>query len=400
MLISVDLLNSISPPVPLTQPDPVLSRATHTVTVGAGLRLWALNDRLAERGLALANLGDINAQSIAGAISTGTHGTGGVQAGLSAQVRGVEVVLASGQLVQASASKNPELFEASRLGLGAVGILTAVTLAVEPAYYLRAVEEPWPLVRVLDELDALTGLGSGVAPAAGEPTAADDRPEHFEFYWFPHTRRTLTKRNYRTAHHDAPLHRARAWLDDELLSNNVFELTNRVAAAAPRTTRRINSIAARALSARAYTGPSDEVFVTSRRVRFRESEWAIPYAALYDVLREIDAWTNRSGARISFPIEVRFAAAEEPWLSTAYGRDSAYVAVHQFHRVAHSEYFAAVQDIMRAHGGRPHWGKMHSLDAAYLADQFPRMGDFTRVRAAHDPGGLFLNPYLKQLLGL
>lgn len=395
VLISLDHLRSVGSPVALTEPDAVLPRATHTVTVGAGLRLRDLNELLAQRGLALANLGDINAQSIAGAISTGTHGTGGARAGLSAQVRGVELVLASGRVIAADAQQNPELFAAARLGLGTLGILTSVTLAVESAYFLRAVEEPWPLARVLTELDELTGL----AAMPGSLATDDARPEHFEFYWFPHTRRTLTKRNYRSEQNDAPLHPARAWLDDELLSNDVFELTNRLAAAAPRTTRRINQIASRALSARAYTGVSHEVFITSRRVRFRESEWAIPYATLYDVLRDIDAWINRSGARISFPIEVRFAAAENPWLSTAYGRASAYVAVHQFHRIAHQEYFAAVQDIMRAHGGRPHWGKMHDLDATYLAQHYPRMGDFNRVRAEYDPTGLFSNPYTTQVLG-
>lgn len=342
VLLNLDLLSSVGRAVALHEPDRVLPRATHTITVGAGIRLRDLNAHLTARGFALANLGDIDAQSIAGAISTGTHGTGGPVAGISAQVRGVE----------------------------------------------------------LDDLTGLTGFtGTPGAPThAGPPNAVVG--QHFEFYWFPHTRRTLTKRNTRTTHDDAPLHPARAWFDDELLSNNAFEVINRLAARAPRTTTVLNRVSARALSAREYTGAWHEVFVTSRRVRFRESAWAIPYAAMPDVLREIDAWINRSGARIAFPVEVRFAAPEDLWLSTAYGRASAYVAVHQFHRVAHQDYFAAVQDIMRAYDGRPHWGKLHTLDASYFAQHYPRLPDFNRVRAEHDPNGLFLNPYTRRVLGV
>lgn len=410
VLLNLDLLSSIGRPTELHAPDPVLPRATHTITVGAGMRLRDLNLHLTARGFALANLGDIDAQSIAGAISTATHGTGGPVAGLSAQVRGVELVLASGQIIQADAQTNPNLFEAARVGLGTIGILTAVTLAIEPAYLLRALEEPWPLARALEELDDLTGLagptGTASAASPGEPQygpTPDDvvgRPEHFEFYWFPHTRRTLTKRNYRTTHDDAPLHPVRAWFDDELLSNNVFEVINRLAARAPRATPVLNRISSRALSAREFTGSWYEVFATARRVRFRESEWAIPYAQLGEVLREIDAWINRTDARIAFPIEVRFAAPEAPWLSTAYGRATAYVAVHQFHRVAHHDYFAAVQNIMLAHDGRPHWGKMHTLGADYFTTQYPRLPDFIQVRAEHDPAGMFLNPYTRQILGV
>lgn len=401
VLLNLDLLSSIGRPVALRGPDPILPRATHTITVGAGIRLRDLNTHLTARGFALANLGDIDAQSIAGAISTGTHGTGGPVAGISAQVRGVELVLASGQIVQADAATHPELFQAARIGLGTLGILTAVTLAVEPAYLLRAQEEPWHLARVLEELDARTGL-SGLTGTPGAPTPesrAAAAEQHFEFYWFPHTRRALTKRNTRTTHDDAPLHPARAWFDDELLSNRAFEVINQLAARVPRTTRVLNRVSARALSAREYTGAWHEVFVTSRRVRFRESEWAVPYAAMPDVLREIDSWINRSGTRIAFPVEVRFAAPEDLWLSTAHGRASAYIAVHQFHRVAHENYFAAVQDIMRAYGGRPHWGKLHTLGADYFAQHYPRLPDFNRVRAEHDPNGLFLNPYTRRVLG-
>ena len=352
------------------------------VTVGAGWPLHALGPALAAQGLAMSNLGDIDVQTISGAIGTGTHGTGGRFGGISDQVRGLELVLADGSVVQGSADDDPDLFQSARVGLGAFGVVTAVTLQCEPAYALHAVETPMPLAQVLDALDAFIAAN-----------------EHFEFYWFPHTHRTLTKRNNRVPSGTplAPLGKLRSFVDDDLLSNRVFEVVNRVATLVPRTVPRINAVSARALSAREFTDASYKVFASTRSVRFRESEWAMPRAALREVLREIDSWVERSGERLPFPVEVRFGAADEPWLSTAHGRDTAWVAVHQYHRMDHTRYFDAVQAILRDYEGRPHWGKMHSLDAAQLAELYPRFADAMAVRDRVDPGRLFGNDYLERV---
>ncbi|MGP7960147.1 D-arabinono-1,4-lactone oxidase [Sanguibacter sp. A247] len=379
-LLSLDRLAFVDEPVALAVPD---GRATHTVRVGAGLRLRHLNAALARLGLAMSNLGDIDHQSVAGAISTGTHGTGGAVASLSAQVRAVELVLADGSRVSASPTARPELFEAARLGLGTLGVLTAVTLAVEPAYVLEAREEPWPLDRVLDQLDDLLDLN-----------------DHVEFFWFPHTRRALLKRNNRRAHSDAPLGRARAFVDDEVFSNGLFEVVNRVGHVAPRAIPRLNALSSRALSARRFTAPSHDVFVSPRRVRFRESEWAVPLDVLPTVLSEIEAWIAGSGEHVSFPVEVRFAAPDDVWLSTAYGRDTAYVAVHQYWRTDPTRLFTAVQQIMLAHEGRPHWGKEHRVGLDHLEAVYPRLGDFRAARAAADPSGMFLNAHLRRMFEL
>ncbi|KQY23165.1 FAD-linked oxidoreductase [Cellulomonas sp. Root485] len=375
-LDSVDALERVAP-----QDD-----GTTHVTVGAGIRLGALNTLLADRGLAMRNLGDIDKQSIAGAISTGTHGTGARLGGLATQVVGARLVTATGDVVETSPTQQPELFELARLGLGSVGVLAAVTLEVVPAYRLEAREEPWPLEEVLEQLDGPDGLVEG--------------NDHFEFYWFPHTRRALTKRNNRVPDDVVvPLPRLRAWVDDELLSNAVFSLANGVATLAPSTTASINGFAARALSSRRYTAPSAEVFVSPRRVRFREMEYAVPRDELVHVLTEIDAWIESSGERVPFPVEVRFAAADDLWLSTAHGRETAYVAVHQYLRLPYARYFAAVERIVAQVGGRPHWGKMHWLEAEQLGALYPRFGDAQRVRAEADPTGVFSNPYLDRLLG-
>ena len=371
------------------------------VTVGAGIRLYALNTLLAQNGLAMVNLGDIDRQSLAGALSTGTHGTGGRLTGLAALVHGVRVLTADGSVVEADAQTHPGLFEAARLGLGTLGVLLAVTLRTAAAYTLTAQEEPWPLDAVLD---GLAGPGNLV-----------DTNDHFEFYWFPHTRRALTKRNNRGPVQTAaqrllegdplpgrtpsPWARTRRWVDEELLSNGLFTLTNEVGHRVPSTIRGINRVAARALAPRTYTAPSHEVFITARRVRFREMEYAIPRADLPEVLAEIDRWIESSGERVSFPVEVRFAAPDDVWLSTAYQRESAYIAVHQFVRTPHERYFAGVETILRRAEGRPHWGKLHTLGAPELRALYPRFDDFQAVRAAYDPAGLFANAYTRRVFG-
>ncbi|MGH3488201.1 MAG: D-arabinono-1,4-lactone oxidase [Actinopolymorphaceae bacterium] len=357
---------------------------TGLVTVLAGTPLHRLNVLLDEAGLAMSNLGDIDRQTVAGALSTGTHGTGARHPGLAAQVESLDLVCADGSVRTCSARHEPDLFAAARVGLGALGIVTAVTLRCVPSFLLAADERPRPLRQVLTDLDALV-----------------DGHDHFEFYWFPHTMRTLTKANDRVPAGSParPLSRFRAWLDDEFLSNRVFEWTNRLTARVSRLTPAVNSLATWALSARSYTDVSHRVFVSPRRVVFRESEWAVPRAAVPALLEDIRRWIERSRQHVSFPIEVRFAAADDSWLSTGYGRATGYVAVHQYHRLPYARFFRAVEEIVAAYDGRPHWGKIHGLDAARLAELYPRFDDFRHVRETVDPGGVFTNPYLDRVLG-
>jgi FAD-linked oxidoreductase len=353
-------------------------------TVRAGTPLHVLNDELATFGYALPNLGDVDRQSIAGATATGTHGTGLRLTGLSAGIRAVRIVLADGSVVDCSPTRESELFQAARLGLGALGIITEITLEVVPTFLLHAVEKPEPLAALLEHLDVTA-----------------EANDHFEFYWFPHTDRTQTKRNNRvpdgTPRRPLPAWRER--LDDDVLSNRLFEVTNRIATRLPRATRSINAIASRALTERQYTDASHKVFVTSRDVRFMESEWAFPRHVLADVLEELRRWVDTHDEHISFPVECRFAAADDVWLSTAYERDSCYVAIHKYHRQERGAYFDAFEAIAAEHGGRPHWGKMHGRDAAYLRAQYPRFDDFIAVRNRVDPDRVFRNPYLERVLG-
>ena len=358
--------------------------ATGLVTVKAGTPLHELNQLLAELGLAMTNLGDIDRQTISGATSTGTHGTGAAFGGLAAQIRGLELVLADGSVVSCSATERPDLFACARVGLGALGVVTAVTLQCEPAFMLEADERPMPLEEVVGSIDEL---------------AADN--DHFEFYWFPHTDVALTKRNNRVAPGGElrPLGRVRRWVDDELLSNTVFHAVCAVARRRPPLVPRFNRMAAKALGARRFTAASYEVFTSPRRVRFVEMEYAVPRAALTDAVRAVQRVIERDGLLVSFPIEVRVAAPDDIPLSTASGRESAYVAIHRYRGEPFEPYFRAVETELRAMEGRPHWGKMHSLDADRLRNLYPRFDDFRTVRDRLDPGRVFTNPYLDRVLG-
>jgi L-gulono-1,4-lactone dehydrogenase len=353
-----------------------------TATVAAGSTLHDINIALHGHGLALANMGDITVQTVAGAIATGTHGTGRDNASLSAQVAGLELVLADGSVVTCSRANEPELFAAARLGLGAVGVVTAVTLDVVPSFLLHAVEEPRRLDDVLNDFDDLAATN-----------------DHVEFFWFPHTDRTLTKRNNRVGPGvgPAPLSRLRAWRDDELLSNSVFGLVCRAGRAAPRLVPAINQVSGRALGRREYVDTSFRVFASPRRVRFTEQEYAVPRAALGPLLTELRDLVERF--KISFPVEVRVAPADDVWLSPAYGRDTAWVAVHMFEHVRYAAYFAAVEERALAVGGRPHWGKLHTRDAAWCAASLPGFARFAAVRDRVDPDRVFSNDHVRHVLG-
>ena len=359
-----------------------VDEAAGQVTVEAGCPLRVLNEYLAGRGLALANMGDIQEQTVAGAIQTGTHGTGRDLASIAAQVTALEMVRADGSIVTATADSDPALLAAARVGLGALGVLTAVTFQAVPAFRLEAREEPMRWAEVIARLDELTSEN-----------------EHFEFYWFPHTDGCLTKRNNRTTGPARPLPGWRYRLDDEFLSNTLFGATCRLGQRYPGTIPVINGIASKALGARRYVDTSHQVFTSPRRVRFKEQEYAIPREHLAGVLAEIRGLFARHDWRISFPIEVRVAPADGIWLSTASGRPTAYIAIHVFHRTGHEEYFRAVEAVMTAVGGRPHWGKLHTRDAQYLSGVYPGHADFVALRNELDPARRFSNRYLEQVLG-
>lgn len=362
-----------------------VDEATHRVRVRAGTHLYDLVKALGEHGLALPNMGDIDRQTIAGAVSTSTHGTGLGWTGFGGAVVGGEMVTGTGEVVRWSEDgENSDLVPALGVTLGALGVLTEVELQCVPAFTLAAVETPSTLTAELGTLDA---------------TLAET--DHYEFFWFPHTDKVMTKRNTRGAGdaERSPLPRWRHTVEDRLLSNTVFGAINRVCAARPGLTRHVNRVSASALSAREFSDHSHTVYASPRTVKFRESEMAVPLAAAEPILRELQAWVERTNEPVAFPVEVRWTAADDRWMSTAHGRESCYIAVHQYIRQDHRAYFQTFWDIARAHAGRPHWGKMHDFTAAHLATLYPKFDDFVALRERFDPQRVFTNAYLDDVLG-
>ncbi|BDI23584.1 D-arabinono-1,4-lactone oxidase [Herbiconiux sp. L3-i23] len=358
--------------------------ATGTATFAAGTRLREIPALLAPHGLAMENLGDIDEQSIAGAISTGTHGSGSGFGALATQVVALTLVTGDGELLTADRRTDPELLHAVAVGLGALGIVVEVTLQCVPAFVLLAREQNEPLATLI--------------PALHERSLQSD---HLDIYWFPHTERALVKTNTRLPGHSTvrPPSDARRWFDDEFLGNTVYGALCRLGALAPQLVPTMNRLTSSAVAQREYSDRSHRVFVARRTVRFVEQEYALPAENLAEALERVRDVIDRRGFRISFPLEIRFSAGDDIWMSPANGRATGYLAVHRYFREPYAEYFAAVEEVCVALGGRPHWGKYHTLTAEVLQPSYPRFEEFAALRDRLDPQRIFSNPYLEQVLG-
>ena len=351
------------------------------VTVEAGIRLHRLNDELWKRGLAMPNLGDIDRQSISGAIATSTHGTARELGGIARDVVGMRLVAGDGSVVECSEEENPELLSAARVGLGALGVVSTVTLQCVPAFKLHAKETPMDVDDVLAHLD--------------EHIAGND---HFEFYWVPGTRWAIAKFNNRTEAEGPARGAWRQFRDDVLFSNVAFGVVCRVGRLRPALIPRVARMMPSA-GATEYVDRSYRVFCSPRMVRFYEMEYAIPFEAATEAFNRVRDFIKRSGMILSFPIEVRFTVGDDIPLSTASGRRSCYIAVHVYQGTQYQQYFEAVEDIMDDYNGRPHWGKLHFQTAETLAPRYPEWEAFQAARRKLDPEGRFANPYLDRVIG-
>ena len=346
------------------------------VRAEAGIRLHRLVRELHAHGLALPNLGDIDAQSLAGALATGTHGTGRKLGNLATCVEAMELVLADGS--ELTVDGGDEL-RAARVGLGALGVVAAVTLRCVPAFRLHAIDRPLPLDDVLGELDRHV-----------------DGNDHFELFTFPHSPIALTRTNNRSDAAPTPRRPRREWLQDVVLDNHVFGLLNRVARRAPKTIPSLNRLAGRSASQRERVAESFDVFASPRLVRFEEMEYALPREHAVEAMRAARQILERYP--VSFPIELRFSARDDALLSPAHARDTAYLAVHVYEGMSYDAPFREVEAVMGEWGGRPHWGKRSFLSAAELAPRYPRWADFAAIRERLDPDGRFVNAWVRQTL--
>ncbi|MFL5869633.1 MAG: D-arabinono-1,4-lactone oxidase [Solirubrobacterales bacterium] len=352
------------------------------VKAEGGIVLADLNRRLDGFGLALSNLGDIDRQTLAGAISTGTHGTGERFQSISAQVEAIEMVLADGSVLELTAADDPAALDAARIGLGALGMIYAVTIRAVPAFRINRVDNPKPLAETLGRLDELNAVN-----------------DHFEFYVFPHTEVALCRESRRTEEPPRPRPAAAVYAQEVMLENwvgGLFALAGRLL---PSQAPRLARIASRGTGRSTKLDKSYRVFASDRRVKFTEMEYAIPREYAAEAVRGVLEIAASPEYRVAFPIEVRFAAADDLVLSGAHGRPTCYIAVHQDRRLDWRPYFKAVEDMMRSYDGRPHWGKRHSQTAETLAGLYPRWEEFRVLRDRLDPERRFRNRYVDRVLG-
>jgi L-gulonolactone oxidase len=357
-----------------------LDAGTGTATVPGGARLDRVNRFLHERGRALANLGDIDRQTVAGAVSTGTHGTGLGPPSLSAQVDGLTLVTAAGDVLECAADGDADVLRAAQVGLGALGVVAEVRLRTVPAFALRY--RKWRAT--LDE--AVSDL----------PRRAREH-RHLEFFWLPGA--DVVEMKALDATEEAPRGRRARNLDNLLAENAglglLCALGRRWPARVPDLVRR----AARLIREGEGVDWSHRVFCSRRWVHFHEMEYAVPLAALPEVVGELRAWLSRDRPPLCIPIEVRVLAAEDPWLSMAQGRESAFVAVHAHRGLDHRPVFAGAEEVFRRHAGRPHWGKAHTRAYAELRPLYPAWDRFQEVRRRLDPRGAFTSPHVARVLG-
>jgi len=356
------------------------------VTFLAGTRLRDIPGLLRPHGLALANQGDVDPQSLAGALSTSTHGTGVGFTGFAGMVQGLRIVTADG--VVHDAGPGDPLFECGRVSIGALGVLTQVRMAVVDTFILSAVEKAEPLGPVMENFTALA-----------------HEVDHLEYYWFPGTSVAHVKRNTRHPLSDrdnvpGSVPRWKSVIDDELVSNAAYGAMCRVMSVAPKTTGFFNRVSAGALAQREYADVAHDVFVSKRRVRFNEMEYSVPLADAPEVLAEVHRAIDACGIPVGFPIEVRATAADDVPLSTAKGRESCYIAAHRYHRDDYREFFRVLEPILVAAGGRPHWGKHHTLGFAELSAVHEDLTTVAALRSQVDPDGMFRNPYVDRVFGL
>ncbi|MFE8697267.1 D-arabinono-1,4-lactone oxidase [Cytobacillus sp. FJAT-53684] len=370
-LISLDLLSGIEQ----------LDEENQSVTVFGGTRLFQLGEELGKAGYSQENLGDINVQSIAGAISTGTHGTGLAFGNISTQVTQLWLVTASGEVITISKQENAQYFNASLVSLGSLGIIVKVTLKIikSPVYEYKS--EKVEIAALDQQLSYLI-----------------DTNRHFEFYLFPYS--DLIQIKTMNITDKSPQNLRLHHVKNLLLENYLFFILSEVCRLFPKTSRSVSRLSAKAVGSSSISAYSYQLFATPRIVKFREMEYCIPLQNLNSAIQEIRECIIEKKYKVHFPIEFRTVKADDLWLSPSYHRDSAYIAFHMYKGMPFEEYFRDMEQIMMKYEGRPHWGKMHNRNSSELHDLYPKLADFLTIRAELDPNGLFSNDYLKELLSV
>ena len=374
--LSEDLLLDISHIAGVISVD----RDSGLVEVGAGTILADLNRELDHLGLAMPNLGDIDRQTIAGAVSTGTHGTGRALPNISAQIESLKLMGPDGTVRELKAGTDELL--AARVGVGSLGVLVAVTLRTVPSFNLHRVDAPMDLGEVLAGFDRLT-----------------EENEHFEFFVFPYTKTALTLIRNRTDRPLAPRSQADRFLGDVVLENGLGDIALRLTGHFPSSIPKMARYSTGFMSQSEQIDVSHRVFANYRTIRFNEMEYALPAESGPEALERVLALIETESFPLGMPIECRVSAGDDALISQAHGRPTAYIAVHQHESMEYEPYFREIEGIFREYDGRPHWGKLHFRSAEDLAPSFPRWEEFQKVRDRLDPNRAFSNAYVTKVLG-
>ena len=358
-----------------------VDKENYTATAKSGTKIHQFSDLAFSHGLAQENLGDIDQQSIAGALSTGTHGTGISFGTLSTQLTEIKLINGKGEFIVCSESNNREIFKAAQIGLGSLGIITEMSFRLVPAYKLKYVGQKENVFDVLQNF---------------ERHNAQNR--NFEFYWFPYSEVAQTKYSNIT---DEPVDTDKlSYFMDLLVENWLYEALCFPTRYFPSLSKSVAKISSSLLSGSKKVNYSHKVYATPRTVRFNEMEISVPIQAFKEVKTEVIRTFQKRKFNVQFPTENRFVKQDDIWMSSAYGRDSAYIAFHVYRGKEYLEYFKTMCDICSHYEGRPHWGKMHQFDTSYLSKNIPKWDDFMKLRAEMDPKGVFLSPYMKKLFGV
>jgi FAD-linked oxidoreductase len=354
----------------------VVSHTNETATVRAGTKLKRLGSELDALGFGLENLGDIDVQALAGALATGTHGTGRQLGVISTQVEALKLINGQGEIVMCSRTENVELFRAAQVSLGSLGVIVEAKLRTQPRYKLAMEQTRGDLDEALAQVETY-----------------NESHRHFEFFWFPHTKTVLQKLTKVSNEDPLPVTMSQH-LTDVVLENIAFEGISKVARLVPAWAPKISRLCASLASGNRRRDWSHRVFATPRWVKFVEMEYGVPIDSFHDVIRDIERELAKSNHRVHFPIECRFVKGDDIWLSPAQGGDRAFISVHMYRGMPYKDYFAAMEAIFAKYGGRPHWGKLHTLRGPQLSALYPHWADFQRMRKQMDPQGVFETTYM------
>ncbi|KAI9365256.1 D-arabinono-1,4-lactone oxidase-domain-containing protein [Pilaira anomala] len=355
----------------------------HTVTVEAGMSLHTLHKVLRENGLALSNLGSISDQSIAGVMATATHGTGAHFACLSTLILDITLITADGSILYCSPKENQEVFEAARCSLGALGIITRMTLQAEPDFRLEAIQKPYKFSDVLNDWDAVIHSA-----------------EHARVWWYPHTDDCVVWRANRTTKEIS--RKGPTFIMENWYGFHAYQAMLNITRYSTSLIPYLTKIMFKTL----HSKPVEVVDVSNKVFNFDclfpqyVNEWAIDWKDAPDMLRRLDKFITENDLKVHFPVEIRFVDEDDVWLSPAYGRKTCYIGVIMYRpygkAVPYKKYWKGYEDLMREYNGRPHWAKAHGQTRQNLEASYPKFHDFLRVRQQLDPNGMFLNDYLKR----